>query len=365
MSTAEHGDSDQSEAGGSWFTPLGILSIVTRQRRVVFATIVLIELILLAVALRRGVQYAATVAFIPESQRPASAVSGLAAQLGVSVGSGNDGLSSPQFYPELVRSPQFLGALVESSYVVDSAAGTRRSLIEIYDVARFGPVEGRYRAITKLARNLTSSAAIRTSIVTIKVTAPSATLARDISAQVLREITRFNQHKRQGRAGAERQFIERRLAQVRDSAQAAENRLQQFLNENRDYSTSPTLNFREKRLERELQAHQLVLNTLVPSYEQSKIEEVRDTPVLTVISAPESPVRPEPRGRLRLMVLGLVGGLFLGVVLVVGLDFLRGLPSTGNAPAKELSDAIAELRSSLKRDGLVRGLLGVRGATRP
>jgi uncharacterized protein involved in exopolysaccharide biosynthesis len=360
LSTSEQPDLDQSEFGGLWLTPLGILSIVTRQRRWVCSVVAVVGLLVLVVALRRPVQYTTVVAFIPEGQRAASGVTSIAAQFGVSVAAGNDGLSSPQFYPELVRSPQLLGAMVESTYVVDSTAGTRRNLIEIYDFARFGPVVGRDRAINKLSANITASPAIRTGIVTIAITAPNPALARDLGVQVLREFTRFNQHTRQGRAAAERQFIERRLADVRDSVQAAENRLQQFLMENRDYSTSPTLAFRKARLERDLQAQQLVLNTLVPSYEQSKIEEVRDTPVLTVLRAPEAPVRGNPRGRVRLMALGLIGGLMLGVVLVVGVDFWRGLPATNTVPAKELSDAINELRSSLKRDGFLRGLLGFR-----
>jgi len=341
-----------------WLSPLAILAVVMRRRLVLFATVFAVEAILLLVAVRRPVEYTSTVAFIPEGVRPTTSATSLAAQFGVNIG-GSDGLSSPQFYPELVRSPMIMRRLVDSTYALDSA-GPRRSLVDVYGLERFGHAEGTFRALTRLTQQVVPTAAIRTGIVTVTVTAPDPRLAHDLAAQLLREITRFNLHTRQGRASAERQFIERRLAEVRDSARVAEERLQRFLLDNRDYSRSPVLTLRHARLERDVQAQQLLLNTLAPSYEQAKIEEVRDTPVLTIVRAPELPLHANPRGRVRLMILGLIGSTALGIAVALLLDIWSGVRRSGGAGA-ELNRAYAGLRDSVRRDGLLRGVLGVAG----
>ena len=64
-------------------------------------------------------------------------------------------------------------------------------------------------------------------------------------------------------------------------------------------ATRPELNFQQERLQRQVQLQQQLYTTLSQSFEQAKIEEVRDTPVITVVEPPEAPVRPDPRGLVR------------------------------------------------------------------
>jgi hypothetical protein len=61
-------------------------------------------------------------------------------------------------------------------------------------------------------------------------------------------------------------------------------------------------------------------NSLATSYEQAKIEEVRDLPVITVLEPPELPIMADPRGGKRKTLLGVLIGLVAGVVIAFVID---------------------------------------------
>jgi uncharacterized protein involved in exopolysaccharide biosynthesis len=54
--------------------------------------------------------------------------------------------------------------------------------------------------------------------------------------------------------------------------------MQAFLQANRQWANSPDLTFQHDRLERDIALRQQVYTTLVQSFEQARISEVRDTP---------------------------------------------------------------------------------------
>lgn len=329
--------------------------MILRRRALVVATVIVVELIMLAFALTRPLTYTSVVSFMPEGQRSVTSVTSLAMQLGVNIGASPDGLSAPQFYPELIRSPQFVEA------VLDSGRFGGKPLVEQIGIRAADPRVRRALSVQNLQKNIVPTVAQRTGVVTVSVTAAGAELATTIAAGVLTEVTRFNQHTRQGRAAAERQFIERRIAEVRDSLRAAEERLLRFKQANRDISRSTTLPLEQQRLEREVASQEALLSTLGPSYEQARIEEIRDTPVLTILRRPEAPLWPNPRGRVRLLALGLVGGLGLGVIMAIAIETWRALRGSQSSEAQELSAIISALKTDARRGRLVAVLFGGNG----
>ena len=77
-------------------------------------------------------------------------------------------------------------------------------------------------------------------------------------------------------------------------------------------------------LQREVMLRQSVLTTLVQSYEQARISEVRDTPVITVLYTPFVPAGPDDL-RLELVVaLGLLAGGMAGIIFAF---LIEALPS--------------------------------------
>jgi uncharacterized protein involved in exopolysaccharide biosynthesis len=68
---------------------------------------------------------------------------------------------------------------------------------------------------------------------------------------------------------------------------------------------------------------QAVVIALAQNYEQARIDEVRDIPVITIVEAPAVPALPDPRMLLLRGVLALVAGAVLGALLAFFPAFVR------------------------------------------
>jgi uncharacterized protein involved in exopolysaccharide biosynthesis len=75
--------------------------------------------------------------------------------------------------------------------------------------------------------------------------------------------------------------------------------------------------------------------TLAQAYEQAKLDEVRNTPVITVVEEPEAPVRPDPRGVVTSGILGGLAGVAVGLAIAFARRAVRG---------REARDEVAEFR---------------------
>jgi uncharacterized protein involved in exopolysaccharide biosynthesis len=128
----------------------------------------------------------------------------------------------------------------------------------------------------------------------------------------------YNLQRRQSQARAEREFVGQRLEEARDALRAAEESVSSFLQRNRDYTNSPVLTAAFGRLERELQLRQELYLSLNESFQSARIEEVRNTPVVTMIERPESLVEPTRRR----LVQKTLTALLIGAVVAVGIAFL-------------------------------------------
>jgi uncharacterized protein involved in exopolysaccharide biosynthesis len=161
----------------------------------------------------------------------------------------------------------------------------------------------------------------KTGVVSLTATSKDPRLSFRIATLVLAELNRFNLSTRQSQAASERRFVERRLAQARDSLRAAEDALSVFLSTNRGLISAAELKMRESRLSREVDLRQQVYVTLAQSLEQARVDEVRDTPVLSVIEEPNRPVFPDSRQIPLLAALS----AFFGAVLAAWFIVIRQL----------------------------------------
>jgi uncharacterized protein involved in exopolysaccharide biosynthesis len=266
-------------------------------------------------ALSRDRTYTSFSSFMPEGRQ--SAAGGLAAQLGIVI-PGTGGTESPQFYVDLLRSRELLGSAVTTAFTVPGASRPM-TLVDLYEVQGATPAIRRDEAIDRLNDALDLSPSARTNVVSVKVSATSAVLAQQLNRRLLELLGDFNLRRRQSRASEERRFAEERLGTVKAELRVAEDRLQSFLQSNRDYENSPSLVFSYERLQADVVLLRQVVMTLQQSAEQAKIEEVRDTPTITLVESPGLPVRPDSRGVIKLALIGAVLGLFLGV----GIAFVR------------------------------------------
>ncbi len=280
-----------------------------------------------------------------------SNLTGLAAQLGLAVPT-TDATQTPAFYVDLLKSREVLRHTVTHQYPAASLPpGKKTDLVAAFDVRADTREIAVEHTIEKLQDVMKTISSPRTGVISLSVTLRDPVLAQAVTQQLLNEVNTFNLESRQSQAGAERRFVEQRLDELKDSLRASEDRLQAFLQRNRDYANSPQLAFEQQRLLRDVTMQQEMVTTLAQTFEQAKIEEVRDTPVITVIDQPELPAERDRRGLLKK---GILAAL-LGGVLGLGVAFVReGMARgrrTGSAEMQEFSElrreALDELR--LKR----------------
>jgi uncharacterized protein involved in exopolysaccharide biosynthesis len=316
-------------------TLLDLVNVLLRYRY----SIVLLPLVAMAIGVALAMStprsYRADGAFMLQGAGgDKSGVSGLAAQFGVSVPGG--GSDVPQLYADLLVSRRFLGAIAEQRYAF-SAAGERHAgtLAELLEVEAGSPSETRRHTVKRLREAVSAKVNPITGVVGVAVTTPWPPLSEQIAQRLLTMVAEFNLSTRQSQAAAERRFTEGRLADATRELRAAENALQDFLLTNRRLENAPQLLLRRERLTRDVSEHQAIYAMLAQAYERARIDEVRDTPVLTVIEGPAGSAAPQSRDT---VVRGLLMGM-LGLVLAIGAAFWReALRTSRERQAPELRE---------------------------
>ena len=315
-------DSRERQQWIDGLTPFGLINAVLRQRGWVFLFAIILPSIVLVAALLWPRSYTSTASFIPESKRSgASNLSGIAAQLGVNLPAA-DAAQSPPFYVDLLTSRGILRSVAESAYVLSHGGERFRGPLTQFVKPEEADSNRRIDAtLDWLRKRVSANASPKTAVVTLSVTTRSPDLSQQIARRLVAEVNRFNLEARQTQASAERRFAEQRVAETRASLSEAEGALQNFLQHNRGYDRTSEPKFEEDRLDREVRLRQQVYSTLAQAYEQAKIDEVRDTPVITIVEQANLPARPDSRGLVPLTLFLLVIGITVGVAVALARDF--------------------------------------------
>lgn len=270
--------------------------------------------------------YTARSRFTPQQQQAnLSSLAGLASQFGLSgLSPSLGGGQSVAFYEELLKSPQLLSRLALTEYKFAASGGADSLQGDLY---RFYGVEGKTpdkrtaNMVDRLMTRIAVSTNVRASIVSVSVKAPFPELAKLVNRRALELVSEFNLKTLQTNASEERKFAEQRMAEARSELLGAERAMQTFLERNRMYQSSPELVFEAARLQRRLDLQQQVFVTLSQSFEQARIAEVRNTPVITVIDPPELTAT-RSRNPLVMAIAAFLAGLVAGVAVALALDTL-------------------------------------------
>jgi uncharacterized protein involved in exopolysaccharide biosynthesis len=329
---------------------LSLCNGVLRHWRIVPAAIVGALAVGSVLILASDTTYVVESSFTPEgTDSPLNAQTRALQQFGLGIGV-VDG-ASLSFYTELLRSRELLKQVVTAEYDVSSEAGgtqrQRRDLAAVYGIEARDEHGRIQAAIDELSRNTTVSTEPAARMVRLRVRASTPDLARQINRQLLTELNEFDVTRRQGRASAERVFIEERLAEAQLDLVEAESALERFYENNRAYAASPQLSFAAARMERRINLLQEIYLTLSRSHEQIKIDEVRATPLMTVVDPPEWSL-PDTGPPVWLgLLFWLVVGLGLGVMLALLRDFIGRQRDLNPSDYHEFQFLLARARRDL------------------
>jgi Uncharacterized protein involved in exopolysaccharide biosynthesis len=283
------------------------------------------------------------------SNEPAPDPTGLISQLGLVPASGS--AEQVAFFSELLKSPPLLRDVVNRQYTVNTRKG-----IVTGPLTRFFGFPGNPRlheteTADLLSDRLTLSASGRTGNIWVFVDTPYPDLSQQVALNLIRLVDDYSRARKHAQASAEREFIQGRLAESKEELAISENAVAQFRESNRIIS-APTLGLENERLLRDVSMKQQLYTSLLQSYDRARIAEAKNLPSITILEAPEKPVKPEPSSAIALPLLGAIAGLLLGIVVA----FIRErMAETAASPTpafeyyRELKrDAVRDLKNPLR-----------------
>ncbi len=333
-------DTPHDPAGDVDMSLVGHVNRLLRYRRLLFGLPLLMLVVTVVLTVLSGSRYKSQSRFMAAaSTSAASRLSSIAAQFGFALAGAESG-ESITFYGQLVKSRELLEAAATSSYRFatsedgDTLEGT---LIELYGIEADTPEEELIIAIDQLAVDASVGLDVVSGLVTVAVVAPWAGLAEQMNRRLLDLVNQFNLERRQSQAKAEREFVESRLDEARAELEAAEGELEIFLVENRSYQESPRLRFEAARLQRRVDLRQQVYTSLAQAYEQARIDQVRNTPVITIVESPEGSARPD-RNILKNAILALIIGVVVALVVILLREYLNAQRSQHPAEYAEFEE---------------------------
>ena len=239
--------------------------------------------------------YESTVTILPEygnKNTSLGQLNDLAALAGVKVGE-----STPtEIYQVLITSESVLEPVIYKKYSTDEYKDSV-DLIQYFDIKPDNslPPDLRHRkmfikAYDKLCKNNLSTDLDRgTKILNIKVRMLESDLSAIVANNIVESLDHYIRTKRKSYATEQRFYIQKRLAQVKDSLSSAENNLKNFREDNR-LVASPALLLEQGRLLRNVDILQTVYIELNKQLEIAKIDEIKETPVLNVKELAKDPI---------------------------------------------------------------------------
>jgi uncharacterized protein involved in exopolysaccharide biosynthesis len=148
----------------------------------------------------------------------------------------------------------------------------------------------------------------RTGIIRVAAETPYPDLSAAVATRFLQSLERFNRSQRQSHARERRAFIEGRIAVAERNLRDAEAHHRTAIDGARD-----------------------VYYTLQREYELARIEEVNDTPVLTVVDSAVAPVHRSRPQRKKIVAAALIVSILLGGFAALVADYLHRLRTQGPA----------------------------------
>lgn len=267
--------------------------------------------------------WAATTTFVPESALGTNTTSLLGALGGISsllgdAGGGAAALArlkegpSTEFFADVLTSQELLATTLRAPFADPEHGGQKKALLELIDVDGATPERRFGNALRKLKKKVDVTISRRSAIINLKVTLTDPVLSASVANYMLAQLNRFNLERRQRSSTEQRRFAEVRLTTAQAELDVAERARQAFLYSNRNYYESPRLLATYDALDRTVRIKEGILVGLTKTFEESRVAEVRDTPLLTVVDAATPPDRPLQRPLLW-------GGIASGLGLLLGL----------------------------------------------
>jgi uncharacterized protein involved in exopolysaccharide biosynthesis len=334
-------------------TVIDVATVLLRRWRLVVGLPATTAVLTFVISLVVRPTFTATATFVPEAGKSGGLPTGLASiagQFGLSFGA--DASRSPRFYADVLKSRELLERVLRSGFADPRTAAIADDsvpLLALLKIRGYDYTDSLEHGVRALRRVVATQVDNQTSMVRLSVSLRYPGLAAVVANRFIEYLNAFNTQTRQSQARERRKFVEDRIAAAERELRNAESDLRVFYERNRSWQHSPQLVFEEGRLRRQVDIHQEVYLTLRREYEQARIEEVNDTPVITVI---DSAVPPRERSMPRPPILALLGfflGGTIGVTWAFIATYLDKIREHNSAEYRELRDALQGISRDVRQ----------------
>ncbi len=340
----------EPNAGMEEISLIELANVLLKRWRLVVGLPLAAAFVAAVISLIIPAKFSATASFVPESESQGlslpGGLAGLAAQFGVAVPSG--GSNSPAFYAKVLGSRTLRDQVLLAGFSNprSDAPEDSATLLGIWEVKGDSETERLEKGRKRLDEMISVRVDNETSIVSVSVETRYPELSADMANHFIALLNRFNLETRRSNAQGRRRFTEERMGAAERELRVAEETLKRFLERNRQFRGSPELTFEYERLQRQVTIKQEVFTELRRSYEEARIQEVNDTPVITVIDQAVPPQeKSSPQRKLNVVLAFLFGGL-LGVFGAFGREYAERARDRDRQEFEEFTS----LWSALKAD---------------
>jgi uncharacterized protein involved in exopolysaccharide biosynthesis len=330
------------------------LAAVLRRPQLLGYTVLGFVLPALALAFALPARYTSVASFVPETRSTSPAltagVAAIANQVGLPLGT--EPSQSPNFYASLVTSQTLLEQILLQQFPSSHPLGDSVRSTSLLDFWRIRSPDQRGRldkGIRRLRSALGVTADVRTNIVRLEVQTEDPTLSANVANAIVQALNDFNENRRRSQARERRRFVEGRVADAQTQLTDAESTLRDFYARNRQFREAPELVFREAQLRRQVDVAQELYLSLRRELESARIQEVNDTPVLTVIDSAAPAARRSFPNRQLFLAVGFTLGVAFGVLACVLADAYVRLITAHNVAPVGLRERLVRVRAALLR----------------
>ncbi len=226
----------------------------------------------------------------------------------------SDGITA--VIPDIVKSKNLIYSLLKKSFS-ENGNDSGLSLLEIINVKGDSEEEKLERAFEKLLKVIDAHHDNATDLITITVDSDKSWLAADLCNKLVEMLNDFAIKYNAGSASYARRFVEEQLVTQKDSLDAIVEVLTEFKKSNVNYLESQDLQAEFLKLEMERRAREEVWIEYRRQYELTRLQEVKDTPVLNILDRAIIPVRPSKPKKLLILAIATVFGFISGCVTAV------------------------------------------------
>lgn len=343
-----------SENGHDEISALKLAVPIVRRWPTILGSALIVGALAVAITFVVPARYTARTSFTVEagsgSLSMPKGIVGLAGQLGVVLGGNGSAEPPAEYFTALATSWTIRRSLLDAQFTPQGeytlAGGT--PLLLLLRVKGDNEARRVEAGIRQLGRMLHTQIDRRAGIVTIMVTDREPGRAAAIANHLIALLNKYNVEQRQSRSRQQRELAQRSLREAQGELRAAEGRLQDFLTGNRRYQQSPLLLFEYGRLERAVAQKQTLVESLAQSYEEARIAEAGDIPVISVVDTAVPPAWRSFPVRWQFLLGGLLLGGIIGLIVAYLLEAKRTWVAEQQPDFIALRDAARLWRARLR-----------------